>query len=98
MGRRTHSKEFKLEAVRLAQQGDQSVSATAHRLGIHPTTLRLWVRTLSVDGDQAFPGKGRLKADDEELRKLRLELKRVTQERDILAKVTLFFGQQGHRK
>jgi transposase len=87
-----------LEAVRLAGQGEESVSATARRLGIHPTTLRLWIKQLSVDGAQAFPGNGRLKPDDEEIRKLRLELKRVTEERDILAKVTLFFGQQGHRK
>ena len=98
MGRRTHSKEFKLEAVRLAQQGPQSVTETAQRLGIHPTTLRLWIRTLAVDGEQAFPGNGRLKADDEEIRKLKQELKRVTEERDVLARVTLFFGQQGRRK
>ena len=98
MGRRTHSKEFKLEAVRLAQQGTYTVPETAQRLGIHPTTLRVWIKTLGVDGDQAFPGKGKLKPDDEEVRKLRQELKRVTEERDILAKVTLFFGQQVHRK
>ena len=53
---------------------------------------------LVVDGPQAFPGNGRLKPDDEEIRKLRLELKRVTQERDILAKATLFFAQEGRRK
>lgn len=98
MGRKTHSKEFKLEAVRLAQQGPHSIPETADRLGIHSTTLRLWIRTLSVDGDQAFPGKGRLKADDEEIRKLRLELKRVTEERDILKKATLFFALEGRHK
>jgi len=87
-----------MDAVRLAQQGPQSVAETAQRLGIHPTTLRLWIRTLQVDGDQAFPGKGRLKADEEEMRKLRMELKRVTEERDILKKATLFFAQEGRRK
>ena len=96
--RRTHTKEFKLDAVRLAQQGPQSIAETAQRLGIHQTTLRLWIRTLRVDGDQAFPGNGRLKADDEEIRKLRIELKRVTEERDIVKKATLFFAQQGRRK
>lgn len=98
MGRRIHGKEFKLEAVRLARQGPQSVPETAKRLGIHATTLRLWIRTLAADGEQAFPGNGRLKPDDDEIRKLKQELKRVTEERDILAKVTLFFGQQGRRK
>ena len=60
--------------------------------------LQTWKRELLVDGVQAFPGNGRLKPDDEEIRKLRLQLKRVTEERDILAKATLFFAQEGRRK
>jgi len=96
--RRVHSKEFKLEAVRLARQPGTTISATAEELGIHKTTLRLWVQQLSADGDQAFPGNGRLKADDEEIRKLRQELKRVTDERDILKKATLFFANEGRGK
>jgi transposase len=93
-----HSKEFKLEAVRLARQPGAKVSATAEELGIHKTTLRQWMRELVADGDQAFPGQGRLKADDEEIRKLRLELKRVTEEREILKKAALFFAQEDRRK
>ena len=96
--RRVHSKEFKLEAVRLAQQPGATVSATAEHLGIHKTTLRQWMRELVAEGDQAFPGQGRLKADDEEIRKLRLELRRVTEEREILKKAALFFAQEDRRK
>ena len=96
--RRKHSKEFKLEAVRLAGQPDKSIKETADGLGIHSSLLHAWMRQLSVDGDQAFPGNGRLKPDDEEIRKLRLELKRVTEERDILKKATLFFALEGRRK
>ena len=96
--RRKHSKEFKLEAVRLATQPDASVKETAENLGIHPSQIHTWKRELRVDGDQAFPGNGRLKPDDEELRKLRLELKRVREERDILKKATLFFAQEGRRR
>ena len=96
--RRTHSKEFKLEAVRLARQEGASVGRTAQDLGIVETLLRRWMRELAVDGSQAFPGNGRLKPDDEEIRKLRLELKRVTEERDILRKATLFFATESRKK
>ena len=96
--RKKHSKDFKLEAVRLATQPGASVKETAENLGIHPSQIQTWKRELRVDGDQAFPGNGRLKADDEEIRKLRLELKRVREERDILKKATLFFAQESRRK
>lgn len=96
--RRVHSKEFKLEAVRLSRQPGMTIKEAAAQLDVHHTTLRAWVRDLAADGDQAFPGQGRLKADDEELRKLRLELKRVTEERDILKKATLFFAMEDRKK
>ena len=90
--RRKHSKAFKLEAVRLALQPGKWIKETVDGLGIHSSLLHAWIRQLSADGAQAFPGNGRLKPDDEEIRKLRLELKRVTEERDILKKATLFFA------
>lgn len=96
--RRKHSKEFKLEAVRLATQAGASVKETAENLGIHPSMLHTWKRELAVDGDQAFPGNGRLKPDDEEIRKLRLELKRTREERDILKKAALFFAEEDKRR
>ena len=96
--RRIHSKEFKIEAVRLAREPGANVRETAERLGIHRTSLRQWMRELVVDGEHAFPGNGRLKPDDEEIRKLRQELKRVTEERDILKKATLFFALEGRGK
>ena len=96
--RRKHTKDFKLEAVRLATQPGGSVQETADNLGIHGSQIYKWKRQLTVDGDQAFPGNGRLKADDEEIRKLKLELKRTREERDILKKATLFFAQEGQRR
>ena len=79
-------------------QPGASKKATAENLGITTSLLHLWIRQLSQDGSQAFPGHGRLKPDDEEIRKLRLELKRVTEERDILKKATLFFAKEGQRR
>jgi transposase len=96
--RRKHSKEFKLEAVRLCSQPGATVKGTAENLGVHPSLLQHWKKQLVVDGDQAFPGNGRLKPDDEEIRLLRLEVKRLREERDILKKATLFFAQEGRRR
>jgi len=96
--RRKRTKDFKLEAVRLATQPGASVQDTAANLGLHTSQIYRWRRQLTVDGDQAFPGNGRLKADDEEIRKLKLELKRTREERDILKKATLFFAQESQRR
>jgi transposase len=96
--RRTHSKEFKLEAVRLAGEPGATVTGTADSLGINASLLHTWRRQLTLDGGQAFPGHGRLKPDDEEIRQLRLENRRLREERDILKKATLFFAQEGRRR
>ena len=50
-----------------------------------------WRKQLQRDGEQAFPGKGRLKADDEYVRGLERELTIVQQERDILKKALAIF-------
>lgn len=96
--KRKHSKEFKLEAIRLASQPGVTVKDTAANLGVHPSQIQTWKREFRAHANQAFPGNGRLRPDDEEIRKLRLELKRTREERDILKKATLFFAQEGRKK
>ncbi len=96
--RRKHSKEFKLEAIRLATQPGASVKDTAKNLGIHPSQIHDWKHSLKVDGDEAFRGNGVLRDADEEIRQLKLELKRVRAERDILKKATIFFATEGVQK
>ena len=96
--RNKYTKEFKHEAVRLATQPGSTVRETAENLGVHESLIHRWKKALSVDGDQAFPGNGRLKADDEEIRRLRLELKRAREERDILKKAALFFAEEDKRR
>lgn len=55
-------------------------------------SLYRWRQEFRRDGKQAYPGKGRLKADDEYIRQLERELKVVTQERDILKKAVSIFS------
>jgi transposase len=84
---RTFSKEFKLEAVRLAQTSGKSITQAARDLGIADSTLHHWCKAFAQQGDQAFPGSGHQTAQEEEIRRLKRELEVVRQERDILKKV-----------
>ena len=90
--RRKFDKQFILEAVRLAERGERPVTAIARDLGIHPNLIYKWRKEFQADGNDAFPGKGKLKPADEELRRLRRELEVVTQERDILKKALAVFS------
>ena len=92
--RRSYSREFKLEAVRLVTEQGLSVAEVARDLDIHENLLRNWKRRLAEEGDRAFPGNGKLPADQEELRQLREEVRKLRMERDILKKATAFFAKE----
>ena len=94
MSRRRYTKEFKIEAVRLVEDSDVPVDEVAHELGVHPNTLYKWRRQYLADGEESFPGHGKLKAGDDEVRQLRRELARVREERDILKKALAFFSRE----
>ncbi len=55
-------------------------------MGISQGIISRWKNELFKDGEQAFPGKGCLKSDDNELRRLKRENERLRRERDILKK------------
>jgi transposase len=92
--RRRFDKQFKLDAMRLVQEQDRPVAEIARELGVHPNVLYKWRDQLLSDQDHAFPGKGHLKPEDEELRKLRRELDLVKEERDILKKALAVFSRR----
>ena len=56
--------------------------------------LHSWVRQFKAEAAEAFRGNGKLTSQDEELRRLRRELDRVTEERDVLKKATAFFAKE----
>ena len=90
--RKSYSREFKVEAVRLITEKGYSIAEASRNLGIDYSVLRRWKNQLADDSQDTFPGKGRLKAPDEELRQLKRELERVTEERDILKKALAYFA------
>lgn len=96
MRRRRFDKQFKLDALRMIQDSERPLAEIARELGVHPNVLYRWRDQLLADPDQAFPGKGKLKPDDEELRRLRRELDVVKEERDILKKALAVFSRRPH--
>ena len=96
MGKR-YDKEFKIEAIRLASEPGNTQTGIERDLGISPGIISRWKRELRNDGAQAFPGKGRLKPDDDELRRLKRENERLRRERDILKKAVAIFSEDPNR-
>ncbi len=90
--RKKYSREFKMEAVKMVLEQGRAVREVAEGLGVSETVLHRWKSKYLADGEHAFPGKGRLKPDDEELRRVRRELFKVKQERDILKKAMAYFA------
>ena len=91
--RRRYDADFKKEAVRLVLNG-KSINEAASDLGISSNILARWRREYLEHNDQAFPGQGKLKPEDERIRKLERELRDVTEERDILKKALAIFSKQ----
>ncbi len=94
---RRYDLEFKLEAVRMASEPGVTARDLEKRLGIGQGVLSRWKRQLKDDGKHAFPGKGHLKPEDDELRQLKKECERLRRERDILKKAVAIFSTDPHR-
>jgi transposase len=90
--RRSYDKEFKLSAVKLVLESEKSVESIASELGVSSNSLFNWKRKYLEDAKNAFPGKGHLKPEQEELRKKDREIARLTMERDILKKALGYFA------
>ena len=93
--RQRFSKEFKLEAVRLLDQGKKPAAQLALELGVRRNQLYKWKEQLSGKGEAAFRGPGRKPASQEvEVARLKRELEKVTEERDILKKAAAYFARE----
>ncbi len=92
MGRRQFSREFKLEAVRLVKERGISVVQASRDLEVGENVVRRWIKELTSDPGQAFPGQGQLKAEQQEIDRLRREVAKLKAERDILMNRAGFAG------
>ena len=91
MARRIYSEEFRVEAVKQVTKNGYSIVDTAQRLGVHPDSLRNWIKRL--ESPEAIQKHKILDESQAEIKKLQKELKRVTEERDNLKKAAV---PQGH--
>jgi len=89
--RRSFTKEYKAEVVKLIRSSGKSVGAV---LGLTKTSVRAWVKRAEID-ERKDP-QGPLTSEERaENTRLRSELKTVTMERDFLRKAAAFFARSG---
>ena len=86
MGKARFSDDFKRDAVLQITERGYPVSEVSRRLGVSPHSLYEWRKKFSQPSDT---GDGDRAA---EIRQLKRELARVTEERDILKKATAYFA------
>lgn len=84
-----YTEEFKREAVSQVIERGHSVTSVASRLGVSTKSLYDWKKRYAGDGGNARQAK-----DADELKALKAELKRVTEERDILKKAAAYFASE----
>ena len=92
--RKKYTKEFKLDAVSLVVDQGYSRMEAARSLGINANMLGRWVKENSQTDGQAIRGNGKLSPEQEEIRKLKAEVKRLEMEKEILKKATVFFARE----
>lgn len=89
-----YSTEFKESSVKLAIESPQPIANTARALGINVNTLYNWVEkhTKIINGTETRAPNG--KSTYDEIIKLKKDLARVTQERDLLKKAAPYFAKE----
>lgn len=94
MKRRKYTTEFKLDAVRMMVDRGIRPTEVAKDLGIDRSLLTAWKKSYEEGVLTAFPGNGKLTPEAEEIRRLKKELSRVMEERDILGKALAYFSKE----
>ena len=88
MSNQRYSQEFRDEAVRQVTQRGYSVAEVARRVGVSAHSLYKWVRAARPSEAET----GELAATKLEVQKLKSELRRVQEERDILKIAAAYFA------
>lgn len=87
--RKKYSKQFKMDAIQMFENGEKAMSQVERELGITGGLLGKWRDELLQAKDQAnaFPGNGNLPDSEVRLRQLERENAQLRQEKEILKKV-----------
>jgi len=89
----SYSPEFRENAVKIARQSEYSVTATARELGVNVNTLHTWIKKYHHPERETSKQAGELPVYDQ-LKAMKKQVKRLTEERDILKKAAAYFASQ----
>ena len=89
---KTYSKEFKVEAVRLAAESDKPVTQVARELGLRVNQIYKWRKELEEKQDSAFSRRRAAKDKDAEIWRLKKALAASQEENEFLKKTAVFFA------
>ena len=84
--RTKYSKDFKEQAIRMVLDQGLTRAEVGRKLGIHQCLIGSWVKEFTSKGSESFSGNGKLPPKDEEIRKLKEEIRQLRMERDFLKK------------
>jgi len=94
MKKQSFSPEFKREAVRLMEEGEQEIAQIARELGVRRNQLYKWQKEIQTHGAKAFPGAGCRPKQVDEHQLLKARIKRLEQENEILKKAAVYFAKE----
>lgn len=88
MSSKRYPEEFKIEAVKQVTERGYPVADVATRIGVSQHSLYQWIKLYGLPERERQETQGQAA----EIRRLKAELKRVTEERDILKKAAAYFA------
>jgi transposase len=92
MQKKQYDKEFKIQTVQMIREQGKSVAQVARELGINKNTLHRWMDEYALDRNQAFPGSGHQRPEDQAFRELQKRIRDLEEENAILKKAMHIFA------
>ena len=90
--RQTYEREFKVEIAKQVASGSRNARSMANEIGVHENTIYKWVKQYADDPEQAFPGTGHMKPEEEELHRAKRRIRELEEEVQILKKFAAYMA------
>ena len=83
---------YKLEICKTVESGTATVPELSRETGISENTLYIWMKRYRENRDRPFVGSGHILPENEEMVRLRREVKDLREENEILKKAAAYFA------
>ena len=93
MSGKRYPEVFKIDAVKQVADRGYTVAEVADRLGVTTKSLHNWIQKYGDLGSQHQT----ISSQQDELRRLKAELRRVTEERNILKEAAAYFASESRK-